>query len=42
MTAALTIWNVGIAFLVGMTAYALVKRGWLRVVAYLSLRADHH
>ena len=31
VTAALTIWNVGIAFLVGMTAYALVKRGWLRV-----------
>ena len=31
VTGALTIWNVGIAFLVGMTAYALVKRGWLRV-----------
>jgi MFS superfamily sulfate permease-like transporter len=31
VTAALTIWNVGIAFVVGMTAYALVKRGWLRV-----------
>ena len=31
VTAALTVWNVGIAFVVGMTAYALVKRGWLRV-----------
>ena len=31
VTAALTIWNVGIAFVVGMTTYALVKRGWLRV-----------
>jgi MFS superfamily sulfate permease-like transporter len=31
VTGALTIWNVGIAFVVGMTAYALVKRGWLRV-----------
>jgi hypothetical protein len=31
VTGALTIWNVGIAFVVGMTAYALVKPGWLRV-----------
>ena len=31
VTAALAVWNVGIAFLVGMTAYALNKRGWLRV-----------
>jgi len=31
ITGALAVWNVGIAFLVGMTAYALAKRGWLRV-----------
>jgi MFS superfamily sulfate permease-like transporter len=30
-TGALAIWNVGIAFVVGMTAYALNKRGWLRL-----------
>jgi MFS superfamily sulfate permease-like transporter len=31
ITGALAIWNVGIAFVIGMTAYALNKRGWLRV-----------
>ncbi len=31
VTGALAIWNVGIAFIVGMTAYALAKRGWLRL-----------
>jgi hypothetical protein len=31
ITGALAVWNVGIAFVVGMTAYALNKRGWLRV-----------
>ena len=31
ITAALAIWNVGLAFLVGVTAYILNKRGWLRV-----------
>jgi len=30
-TAALAIWNVGIAFVVGLTAYVLNKRGWLRI-----------
>ncbi len=31
ITGALAIWNVGIAFVAGMIAYALAKRGWLRV-----------
>jgi hypothetical protein len=31
ITAALAVWNVGIAFVVGMMAYALNKKGWLRV-----------
>jgi MFS superfamily sulfate permease-like transporter len=31
VTAALAVWNVGIAFVVGMMAYALNKRGLLRV-----------
>ena len=31
MTAALAVWNVGIAFVVGMTAYALNRRGWLKL-----------
>lgn len=31
ITGALAMWNVGIAFVVGMTAYALNKRGWLRL-----------
>ena len=31
VTGALAIWNVGIAFVVGMTAYMLVKRGLLRL-----------
>jgi Molybdate transporter of MFS superfamily len=31
ITGALAVWNVGIAFVVGVTAYALNKRGWLRV-----------
>jgi predicted benzoate:H+ symporter BenE len=31
VTAALAIWNVGIAFLVGLSAYWLNKKGWLRV-----------
>ena len=31
VTAALAVWNVGIAFVVGMVAHALNKRGWLRV-----------
>jgi predicted benzoate:H+ symporter BenE len=31
VTGALAVWNVGIAFVVGMAAYALNKRGWLRV-----------
>ena len=30
-TGALAIWNVGIAFVVGMTAHLLVKRGFLRL-----------
>jgi hypothetical protein len=30
-TGALAVWNVGIAFMVGMAAYALNKRGWLRI-----------
>jgi Molybdate transporter of MFS superfamily len=30
-TGALAVWNVGIAFVVGMMAYALSKRGWLRL-----------
>jgi Molybdate transporter of MFS superfamily len=30
-TGALAVWNVGIAFVVGMAAYAMHKRGWLRV-----------
>jgi hypothetical protein len=30
-TGALAVWNVGIAFIVGMTAYILNKRGWLRL-----------
>jgi len=31
VTGALAVWNVGIAFLVGVTAYWLNKRGLLRV-----------
>ena len=31
ITGALAVWNVGIAFVVGMAAYWLNKRGWLRV-----------
>jgi MFS superfamily sulfate permease-like transporter len=31
ITAALPVWNVGIAFVIGMVAYALNKRGLLRV-----------
>ena len=31
ITGALAVWDVGIAFAVGMAAYALNKRGWLRV-----------
>lgn len=31
ITAALALWNVGIAFLAGMAGAYLVKRGWLRV-----------
>jgi MFS superfamily sulfate permease-like transporter len=31
ITGALAVWNIGIAFVVGMTAYAMNKRGWLRV-----------
>jgi len=31
VTAALAVWNVGIAFVVGMTAYALNRRGWLKL-----------
>jgi xanthine/uracil permease len=31
ITGALAVWNVGIAFVVGMTAYVLAKKGWLRV-----------
>jgi predicted benzoate:H+ symporter BenE len=31
ITGALAIWNVGIAFVIGMAAYALNKRGWLRL-----------
>jgi hypothetical protein len=31
ITAALAVWNVGIAFVAGMAAYVLNKRGWLRV-----------
>jgi xanthine/uracil permease len=30
-TAALAVWNVGIAFVAGMAAYALLKRGLLRI-----------
>jgi xanthine/uracil permease len=30
-TGALAVWNVGIAFIVGMAAYALNKRGLLRL-----------
>ncbi|HEY3916320.1 MAG TPA: putative sulfate/molybdate transporter [Stellaceae bacterium] len=31
ITGALAMWNVGIAFVVGMTAFWLNKRGWLRL-----------
>jgi hypothetical protein len=31
VTAALAVWNVGIAFMVGIAAYWLDKRGLLRV-----------
>ena len=31
VTGALAVWNVGIAFVVGMAAYALVKRDLLRL-----------
>jgi hypothetical protein len=31
ITGALAVWNVGIAFVVGMAAYTLVKRGLLRL-----------
>ena len=31
ITAALAVWNVGIAFVVGIAAYRLNKRGHLRV-----------
>ena len=31
VTAALAIWNVGIAFVVGMAAYFLNKKGHLRI-----------
>jgi len=31
VTAALAVWNVGIAFVVGIAAYTLNKRGWLRI-----------
>jgi hypothetical protein len=34
VTGALAVWNVGIAFVAGMAAYALNKRGWLRVDLY--------
>jgi xanthine/uracil permease len=31
VTGALAVWNVGIAFVVGLVAYWLNRRGWLRV-----------
>jgi len=31
VTGALAMWNVGIAFVAGMIAYAMHKRGWLRI-----------
>ena len=31
VTAALAVWNVGIAFIVGITAHAFASRGWLRL-----------
>jgi len=31
VTGALAVWNVGIAFVVGVIAYLLNKRGWLRI-----------
>lgn len=31
ITGALAIWNVGIVFVVGIAAYVLNKRGWLRI-----------
>jgi hypothetical protein len=31
ITATLAVWNVGIAFVIGMVAHALNKRGLLRV-----------
>ena len=29
--AALTVWNVGVAFLFGAAVYALYRRGWLEL-----------
>jgi MFS superfamily sulfate permease-like transporter len=31
VTAAFSMWNVGLAFLVGLTLYYIAKRGWLRL-----------
>jgi MFS superfamily sulfate permease-like transporter len=31
ITGALAVWNVGIAFVVGMVVYAMHTRGWLRI-----------
>jgi hypothetical protein len=31
ITAALAIWNVGIAFIVGGAVYSLARRGWLKL-----------
>ncbi len=31
VTAALAIWNVGIAFVVGWLIYVLARRGWLKL-----------
>ena len=31
VTAAIAIWNIGLAFVVGIVAYHLLKRGWMRL-----------
>jgi len=31
ITAALAIWNVGIAFVVGSAIYLVARRGWLKL-----------
>jgi hypothetical protein len=31
VTAGLSIWNIGLAFVIGLSIFHLLKRGWMRV-----------